>query len=72
MESEYIRDYTTQKILGVIRYSSNGKQTASDYVSGKVLGQYDETTNKTYEYPSMRIIANGNVLSRLIYEYHNN
>jgi len=67
MNSEYIKEYPSQKIIGVIRTESNGDQTALDYPSYKILGVYKKASNSTFEYPSYRKVSDGNTVMRFIY-----
>lgn len=66
MAIEYIKDYPTQKILGVIETSPNGDQTARDYTTRKILGYYRAQFNHTTDFIG-NVIATGNCVVALIY-----
>ena len=65
---DYIREYPSQKILGIIETDSNtGDQVARDYNTRKILGYYKASLNHT-EDDLHRIIAKGNCVVSLIYK----
>lgn len=72
MNEEYIRDYTTKKILGVIRETPTGDRTAFEFPSYKQLGIYRKSENVTYIIPSYKKISEGDSVVSLIYENANN
>ena len=70
MREEFIKEYPSQRILGIIRHNGDGTQSAHDFPSGRYLGIYDERTDETLDFPSSRVIAKGNILASLIYNQH--
>lgn len=66
MTEEYIRDFTSQKIIGIIRTESNGDQVAIEYVTRRILGYYRKKINKTTDLFG-RILSEGNSVASLLY-----
>lgn len=65
---EYIREYPSQKILGIIETdSSTGDQVARDFTTRKILGYYKAAHNHTTDFLG-RILAKGNCVASLIYQ----
>lgn len=67
MNEEYIRDFVTKKIIGVVRESANGDRTAYDFPSYKQLGVYKKSENITCLIPSYKKISDGDTVVSLIY-----
>ena len=67
---EYIRDFNTRKILGIIKTESNGDQTAIDFATRKILGFYRASRDVTTDFIG-RILTNGNTVVSLIYKNNN-
>ena len=65
MNRQTIKD-REQRTLGYIETLSDGRQKATD-VANRPLGLFDARRNVTLP-PDNRILANGNVLSGLIYD----
>lgn len=65
-QEEYIRDFNTRKVLGIIRTDSNGDQVAIDFDTRKILGYYRAKYNHTTDFYG-RVIAKGNCVSSFIY-----
>ena len=63
---EYIREYPSQKILGIIETLDNGDQIARDFNSRMILGYYRAAYNHTTDFYG-RVIAKGNCVVLLIY-----
>lgn len=68
MNIEYIKDYATQRILGILRHESNGDIYAIDFESQNILGVYKASQNITIEYTSQRIVSKGNSVVSFIYQ----
>ncbi|MGE8136451.1 hypothetical protein ACQKO5_22925 [Novosphingobium subterraneum] len=66
MARQSIKD-SNFRIIGYIEDMAGGKQKAMD-ANYRILGYYDPKTNKTQD-ANYRIIANGNVLSGLIFDH---
>ena len=64
---EFIRAFD-QSIIGIIRTKDDGEQLALDFPSRKILGFYWPKDNTTRDF-SYKILARGNTLAQLIYEY---
>lgn len=64
---EYIKDFNTQKIIGIIRYYANGDQTAVDFKTRKVLGFYKAALNQTTDFFG-RVLSIGNSIHSLFYK----
>ena len=68
---EYIRDFKTQQIMGILRYKPNGDIEAIEFNSRQILGFYRASTDSTTDFLG-RIRAKGNCVASFIYEaYHN-
>ena len=70
MKEEQIRQFNGQ-IIGIIETDSSGNKTARDFPSRVILGYYVKDKNQTIEFPSIRIVAWGDVTVDLIYKYKN-
>ena len=66
MTQEYIREYPSQKILGIIETLDNGDQIARDFTTRKILGYYRANYNHTTDFLG-RILAKGNCVVSFIY-----
>ena len=71
MTEEYIKDYKTQKIIGIIRTEANGDKTAIDFASRKILGFYRKLFNTTVDLFG-RVLATGDATTGLIWQNFNN
>ena len=68
---EYIRDFQSRQIIGILRYKPNGDVEAVDFASRRILGIYRASTDDTIEFMSRRVIAKGNCVVSFIYDAHN-
>lgn len=68
MREEYIRDYQTQKVLGILRYESNGDVYAVDYKTLQILAVYRADQNRTLEYRTQKVVSTGNTVVSFIYQ----
>lgn len=66
-KEEYIRDFNTKKILGIIKTESNGDQVAIDFPSRKILGYYRVKYDYTTDFYG-RILTHGNNVRAFIYQ----
>ena len=66
MTQEYIREYPSQKIIGIIETYENGDQTARDFTTRRILGYYKAGLNITTD-DLHRTLAKGNIVASLIY-----
>lgn len=64
---EYIRDFTTRKIIGILRYRENGDIEAVEFNSRKILGFYRAEHDTTTDFLG-RMIAKGNCVVSFIYD----
>ena len=71
MNEEYIRDYNTKQILGIIRTENNGDQAAIDFATRKILGFYRASRDVTTDFIG-RVLTKGNTVVALIYKNLNN
>ena len=71
MNEEYIRDYNTKQIIGIIRTENNGDQAAIDFATRKILGFYRASRDVTTDFIG-RILTKGNTVVALIYKNLNN
>jgi len=65
---EYIKEYPSQKVIGVIRTMSNGDQIALSFPAFQQLGIWRKAENATYEIPSYRRVSDGNTVMQFIYK----
>ena len=66
MKEEYIRDFSTRQIIGILRYKSNGDIEAVEFSSRRILGFYRKATDNTTDFLG-RVIAKGNCVVSFIY-----
>ena len=66
MQEEFIRDYATRKILGIIRTQPNGDQVAIDFTTRRTLGYYRKQFDHTTDFLG-RVLTKGNSVVSLIY-----
>ena len=66
MTQEYIREYPSGKILGIIETYENGDQTARDFTTRRILGYYKAALNITTD-DLHRTLSKGNTVVSLIY-----
>lgn len=67
MQEEFIRDYDTRRILGILRTLPNGDQVAIDFTTRKTLGYYRKQQDHTTDFLG-RILTKGNSVVSLIYK----
>lgn len=69
IKEEYIRDFKTMKVIGIIRIYENGDQAAVDFDTRQVLGYYRAELDHTTDFYG-RVLTKGNAVQGLIYEKH--
>lgn len=67
MTEEYIKDFNTQLIIGIIETDANGDKTARDFQSRQILGYYRKKYNHTTDFYG-RVIAIGDCVVSLIWQ----
>jgi hypothetical protein len=65
-KEEYIRDFPSQRIIGILRTLRNGDIEARDFNSRRILGYYRVGPDVTTDFFGRRI-AKGNCVVGLIY-----
>lgn len=65
-----IKDSNGIRTLGYIETMSDGRQRALDENGIRTLGYYDPRSNWTLDANGIRTLAQGNVLSGLIFQHH--
>ena len=71
-KEEYIRDFNTQQIIGILRHKPNGDIEAIEFKSRKILAIYRASTDDTIEFNTRKVVAKGNIAVSFIYEAFNN
>lgn len=69
-KEEYIRDFQTRKIIGILRTLKNGDIEAREFNSRRVLGYYRKHTDTTTDFYG-HMIAKGNCAVGFIYDAYN-
>lgn len=67
MREEYIRDFNTHRILGILRYHDNGDVDAIDFDTREILGFYKAYSNRTTDIMGF-VLTEGNSIVSLIYQ----
>jgi hypothetical protein len=67
VREEYIRDFNTRKIIGILRYEANGDIYAVDFDTRKILGIYRASTDDTIEFNTRQVVTKGNSVVSFIY-----
>jgi hypothetical protein len=70
-KEEYIKDFNTRQIIGILRYKPNGDVEAIEFKSRKILAIYRATTDDTIEFNTRRVVTKGNTVVSFIYEAFN-
>ena len=65
---EYIRDFDTRQIIGIIEHRTNGEIYAIEFSSRKILGIYRPSTDDTIEFNTRKVITKGNSVVSFIYD----
>ena len=64
---EYIRDFDTRQIIGMLETRTGGDIYAIEFNSRKISGIYRVSTDDTIEFDSRRVITKGNSVVSFIY-----
>ena len=64
---EYIRDFDTRQIIGMLETRTGGDIYAIEFNSRKILGIYRVSTDDTIEFDSRRVVTKGNSVVSFIY-----
>lgn len=64
---EYIRDFQTRQIIGILRHKPNGDIEAREFSTRKILGYYRADRDTTTDFYG-RMIAKGNCVVSFIYD----
>jgi len=67
MKEEYIRDFKTRRIIGIIKTDTNGDKTAVDFDTRRILGFYRKNLDHTTNFYGV-VLAKGDCVVSLIYE----
>lgn len=67
VREEYIRDFDTRMIIGILRYRENGDIEAVEFSSRKILGFYRVAHDQTTDFLG-RMVAKGNCVVSFIYD----
>ena len=65
---EYIRDFDTRQIIGILEYKPNGDIYAIEFSSRQILGIYRAGTDDTIEFKTRQVKTKGNSVVSFIYE----
>ena len=68
---EYIRDFETRQIIGILEHKPNGDIYAIEFSTRKILGIYRAGTDDTIEFNTRKVITKGNSVVSFIYEAWN-
>jgi hypothetical protein len=66
-KEEYIRDFNTRQIIGILRTLNNGDVEAREFSSRKILGFYRAKKNTTTDFYG-KMLTKGNAAAGLIYD----
>lgn len=66
MREEYIRDFYNV-IIGILEYKDNGDIYARKWPA-TIVGYYDKDQDVTREFPSQKIVSQGNTVVSLLYK----
>lgn len=69
-QEEYIRDFQSRRIIGILRTMRNGDVEAREFDSRKILGYYRKDRDVTTDFYG-RMIAKGNCVAAFIYDAYN-
>jgi hypothetical protein len=66
---EFIRDFNSRFIIGILRTLENGDVEAREFCSRRILGYYRKALNATTDFYGRRLTT-GNTVVGLIYDAH--
>ena len=64
---EYIRDFNTRQIIGILDHKPNGDIYAISFNTRQILAIYRAQYNDTIEFNTRQVVAKGNVAVSFIY-----
>lgn len=67
-QEDYIRDFDTRMIIGILDRKPNGDIYAIEFSSRKILGIYRVSTDDTIEFNTRKVVTKGNSVVSFIYE----
>ena len=70
-KEEYIRDFNTRQIIGILRHKPIGDIEAVEFKSRKILAIYRASTDDTIEFTTRKVVTKGNTVVSFIYEAFN-
>ena len=65
---EYIRDFDTRQIIGILERKPNGDIYAIEFCSRRILGIYRASTDDTIDFNTRMVKTKGNSVVSFIYE----
>ena len=65
---EYIRDFDTRMVIGMLETRDNGDIYAIEFNSRKIVCIYRVSTNDTIEFDTRRVVTKGNSVVSFIYD----
>ena len=65
---EYIRDFNTRMIIGILDHKPNGDVYAIDFDTRQILGFYRASTNDTCDFNTRMVRTKGNTVVQFIFE----
>lgn len=69
-QEEYIRDFSSRKIIGILKTLRNGDIEAREFDSRRILGYYRKDRDMTTDFYG-KMIAKGNCVVAFIYDAFN-
>ena len=66
-QTEYIRDFDTRMIIGMLETKDNGEIYAIDFFTRKILAIYRVSTDDTIDFDKRQIQTKGNSVVSFIY-----
>lgn len=71
VKQEYVREFNSRKIIGIVRTYANGDVEAREFSSRRILGFYRKKKDITTDFYG-HMIGKGNCVVGFIYDYFNN
>ena len=65
---EYIRDFDTRQIIGILQHKPNGDIYAIEFSTRQILGIYRASTDDTIEFTTRQVKTKGNSVVSFIYD----
>ncbi|MBQ4049718.1 MAG: hypothetical protein IJD07_03590 [Clostridia bacterium] len=64
---EYVKDFNTRQIVGILEHKPNGDVYAIDFNTRQILAIYRKAYDDTIEFNTRQVVAKGNVAVSFIY-----